>query len=313
MLTRIIEHEEAWHMPEKNSPSFVIFGYGGTMAKAVYDRLVQETNGYKLFAFDHQRVDVTSEGNVFPLLRYIRPDYVVNCASLGDVEICEMAKVAAFSTNAVGARTVAMACKEIGCKMIGFSTSHVFDGAFRGPYSESCHAKPLNVYGKSKFQSEKDIMCASSRNLVIRTGWVFSHRGVNWLTEAMRMASSNEDMFVVEKRIGSPTCASDVASAMVDLVKSDACGVVHVANEGACSWAEFYREIMAKTGTSKEVIPVNPKKHSFFSAPYPRNSILANKRYERISGKKMRPWMVAMDECLEAMKKDGADDGRTKK
>jgi dTDP-4-dehydrorhamnose reductase len=299
-------------MLEKNPPSFVIFGYGGTMARSVYDRLVQETNGYKLFAFDHQRVDVTVESHVFPLLRYIRPSYVINCASISDVEVCEMAKIGAFSTNSVGARNVAMACKDIGCKMISFSTSHVFDGTSRTPYGETSHAKPLNVYGKSKLQSEKDIMVASSKNLVIRTGWLFSHRGVNWLTSAINMATSGEEMYVVEKRVGSPTYTADVASAAVELIKADACGIVHVANEGSCSWAEFYRESLSRSGISKELVLVNPKKHSFFSAQYPRNSTLANRRYERITGKKMRPWMVALDECLDAMKKDGGPDGRTK-
>jgi len=299
-------------MPQKTPSSYVIFGYRGTMANAMYDRLVQETNGYRIFGFDHQRVDVSVEGNVFPLLRYIRPTHVINCASLSDVEVCEMTRVGAFSTNAVGARNVALACKEIGCKMIGFSTSQVFDGSSRNPYGENCQPKPLNVYGKSKLQSEKDIMCASSRNLVIRVGWLFSHRGTNWLTEAMRMASSNEDLCVVEKRVGNPTYAADVAEAIVGLLKADACGIVHLANEGRCSWAEFYREIMAKARMSNEIMPVKPKKYSFFSASYPRNSSLANRRYERICGKTMRPWMSALDECFKAMKKDGGGDGRTK-
>jgi len=300
-------------MPDKNPPSFVIFGYGGTLANAVYDRLVQETSGYKLFAFDHQRVDVTMEGHVLPLLRYIKPDYVINCASLSDVEVCEMARVGAFSINAVGARNVAMACKDIGCKMVGFSTSYVFDGKSRSSYSETCHPKPTNVYGKSKLQSEKDILASSSRNLVIRTGWLFSNHGTNWLTEAMRMASGNEEMCVVENRVGNPTYAVDVASAMVDLIKADSCGIVHVVNEGSCSWADLYRVIMSKLGSTKEVVLVNPKSNSFFSAPYPRNSTLANRRYERIAGKKMRPWMAAMDECFDVVKKDGESDGRTKR
>jgi len=299
-------------MQEKNPPSFVIFGYGGTMANAVYDRLIQETNGYKLFAFDHQRVDVTSESQLFPLLRYIRPNYVINCSSISDVEICEMARVASFSTNAVGARNVAMACKDIGCKMVSFSTSHVFDGASKNPYSENCLPKPLNVYGKSKFQSEKDVMCASSRNLIIRVGWLFSHRGTNWLTEAVRMAEANEEMLVLEKRVGSPTYAVDVASALVELIKADACGVVHLANDGSSSWTAFYREILSMARIDKEVIAVGPKKTTFFTAQYPCNSTLSNRRYERISGKKMRPWQEALANCFEAWKKDGRDNNRIK-
>lgn len=301
-------------MDEKRAPSFVIFGYGGTTALASFDRLSQETSGYKMFAFDRQRVDVCSESQVFSILRYIRPDFVVNAASLADVEVCEMAKVGAFSVNAVGSRVVASACKEIGAKMIGFSTSCVFDGASKSPYTENCQPKPLNVYGKSKLQAEKDILTASSHNLIIRTGWLFSHEATNWLTEAVSMMLSDEPLYVMDKRVGCPTYAMDLADAMVRLLQVDACGIVNVVNEGSCSWSEFYLEVLKAYGSSLEPIPSRTKKNSFFSAKYPKNQVLATKKYSRLTGHKMRNWREALKDCLNrADKEDAGGKGRSKK
>lgn len=285
----------------KKTPSYVIFGHGGTISNPIYDALPakSKTSGYKVFAFDHQRIDITDESHVYPILNYIKPKIVINCASYGCPESCESNKVKSFSVNSVGASICAEGCKRIGAQLVYISSSYVFDGTSKKPYSEHSKAKPVNIIGKSKLDAENKVMSASNKNLVIRTGWVFGNNGINFLTSMLSKASSGDVIDVISDCYGSPCYSVDLAKALVQLIDQDKSGIYNVCNTEKCSWADFAYAVAKYSKFDFKIKSWKFEEQKFIDFPMPKFTALSTHKYTKDTGKKMRSWKVALMECLK--------------
>lgn len=210
----------------------------------------------------HQDVDVTDGVGVLHALQTVKPDWVLNTAAFHRVDDCEANPHLALAVNASGALNVARACGLVNARALFFSTDYVFGADSRGrntPYDESDPPTPLNVYGISKAAGEQLVMRAVPHALVIRSAGLYglatSRKGWTFPELMLHLAQTQDVVRVVDDQALSPTFTADLAAAVRELVAEDAKGLVHVVNDGECSWHEFARATFDLTGTDVRLEP----------------------------------------------------------
>ncbi len=216
----------------------LVTGAGGQVGRAVTEAFCQET----VVGLARAELDVCQAATVEHFFREFRPDLVVNAAAYTRVDQAETERDAAWRANALGPAVLAKAAKLVdGCRLVHISTDYVFRGDARRPYGPEAKTDPICVYGKTKREGELAVLnTLGDRAVVLRTAWVYSARGRNFLTTMLRIMRSQEPVKVVGDQRGSPTVASSVARAIVAIAnRPTAKGVLHWTDEGVVSWYEF--------------------------------------------------------------------------
>ena len=237
--------------------------------------------GHEVLALPRSELDVTSPVAVTGALASARAEVVVNCAAWTDVDGAENAADAALAINGPGAGNVAQAAAEAGAWTIHISSDYVFDGDKRQPYLESDPVGPRSVYGSSKLAGERAVaQAAPGRHTVIRSSWLFGAGGPCFPATILRLAAERDELTVVEDQVGCPTFTGHLAQALVGLAAGPGhppIGILHVAGGGQCSWYEFAREIVARSG---EQCAVKPGLTADLARPAPRPafSVLGTER-----------------------------------
>lgn len=288
-------------MPKQNV--FAIFGVHGILGGAFFNKACEVAPDFRIYAFDHSRVDVSNPSHVRPLMEFIRPTVVVNCAGVSDPDMCEEAKAGAFSVNARGAEVVASACLSVGAKLVHFSSNQVFDGRRMTAYNERTMPAPVNSYGKSKWDGEIAIRKLSPKALIIRPGWIFHYEGDNMLADWLARAERGLRVVVRDECYGSPTYVPDLVNSTMDLIDSGASGVFHVANSDAATMQSFAKAALDLCGLKPNVQTTSDVLQAWFKAPMPKSTILSTRKYSTTCGKAMRPWSDALKQCLFVMKR----------
>lgn len=238
------------------------------------------------------------------------PDVVVNAAAYTDVERAESEPDLALLINATGPAAVAEACARIGAPFLTVSTDYVFDGRKPGPYAEDDAVNPIGAYGRSKAEGEALVRSAAPRHLILRTSWLFSPFGTNFVRTMMRLGGERPSLRIVADQHGCPTSAGDLAHTIVALcvaIRSDKphFGTYHAANSGATSWYEMAKAIfdgLAVHGerVPEQVVPIAAAEYPA-KAARPANSVLDCSRLESSFGIVMRPWRAALAECVNEL------------
>lgn len=225
-------------------------------------------------------------------------NYCINCAAYTAVDKAETEVKKAFDLNTTGAKNLAQACHEHGAILIHISTDFVFDGKKTVPYSETDEAKPVGVYGASKLQGELEIKRILKEHFIIRTSWLYSEHGNNFMKTILRLAETRNEISVVSDQIGTPTYAGDLAEVILKIInsKNKNFGLFHYSNEGVASWYDFAKAIIEETSTTTKLKPINtanyptPAKRPVYSVldkakikknlqttiPYWRDSLIKN-------------------------------------
>ena len=232
------------------------------------------------------------------LIQKVRPDWIINSAAYTDVDGCEKNPDLAFAVNSIGVENVARAAESNGARVFLVSTDYVFDGSSTRPYETTDPIAPLNVYGASKAAGEEALRKYSSAWCIGRTSWLFGLHGPSFPDKILRAAETRPELSVVDDQIGSPTYTRDLAGAIRDLVRKDARGIVHITNEGICSWFDFAREILVQAG--RAAIPIHPitTDQSARPARRPNYSVLSPASLHAY-GVQLRPWQVALRAFLQ--------------
>jgi dTDP-4-dehydrorhamnose reductase len=273
----------------------LVLGAGGMLGKDLVPIL--SVKG-QVWARDIDDFDITDPKRVQREVEALQPQVLVNAAAYTDVDGCESRKELAFAVNAEGARNVARACAAIGGRMIHLSTDYVFDGSSRIPYREESLPNPLNIYGSSKLQGERYIQEILENHLIIRTEWLYGRHGKNFVDTIVRHAGQQKELRVVDDQRGSPTFTKDLSFALERLIGIEVRGILHVTNSGSCTWFEFARQILREKGYDHvQVIPISSEELSR-PARRPASSVMDCQRYEKLTGRKMRPWKEAIKEYL---------------
>jgi dTDP-4-dehydrorhamnose reductase len=233
------------------------------------------------------------------------PQYLINCAAYTAVDKAETEKEQAFLVNAQATGILAKACFNNNCRFIHISTDYVFDGSATQPYKEDAATSPLGVYGASKLEGEKLALKNNSASIIIRTSWVYSSFGKNFVKTMLRLMSEKEQLNVVSDQVGSPTHAADLADAIMQIIRhlqtkdsSPATGgIYHYSNEGVISWYDFAVAIKELSGSACKVNPI-PTSQYPTPAKRPAYSVFDKTKITETFGISLQDWKSSLKECL---------------
>ena len=235
----------------------LVTGASGQLGNSI-KRTWPNFKGLKFVFTDVADLDITSSEEVNTFFESNALDYCINCAAYTLVDKAEEEVDKAYLINATAVKNLAEACQTTGAVLIHISTDFVFDGTKRSPYTEEDTPNPLSVYGKSKLKGEEYIKGICERYFILRTSWLYSEYGNNFVKTMLRLAETRKQISVVNDQIGSPTYAGDLAEFILKVISSEstAYGLYHYSNSGAISWYDFAVEIFNYFGKDLHVTPV---------------------------------------------------------
>lgn len=278
----------------------LVTGAGGQLGSEMRRLGSAASNDY-LFT-DAAELDITDAGAIRRTMAERRIDVVVNCAAYTDVERAEREEAAADRLNREAAGVLAAAVREADATLIHISTDYVFDGTSPEPYTEESPAAPQSVYGRTKLAGEEAIRASGCKHLILRTSWLYSEYGHNFLKTMLRLTAERERLNVVFDQTGTPTYAGDLALAIFSIVEKGLYagneGTYHFSDEGACSWYDFAVEIAAAVGHDK--CRIEPCRTTDYptAARRPAYSVLDKSKLKRTFGIEIPHWRESMRYCL---------------
>jgi len=256
-------------------------------------------SGTPTVAMDVEEVDITCEASVRRALDSCRPEVIINCAALTDVDGCETQANKAFEVNARGPANLARGALETGALLVHISTDYVFDGLGSRPYREDDPVSPLSVYGKSKAEGERLIReILPETHLIVRTQWLFGHNGKNFVKAIVEAARKRDVLSVVNDQHGCPTHTVDLAAALFDLCKLRGRGTFHVTNAGRATWYDFAVAILDLAGIDRVRVEPITTEELGRPAPRPKFAVLDNSKYTSLTGKPLQSWRQALKDYL---------------
>ena len=290
----------------------LVIGHGGQLAQALRAKcrspLVVHTLG-------RAQLDIANRTEIARAISSFLPDVIINTAAYTAVDQAESEEAVALAVNRDGAGNVALAAAEFGVPLVHISTDYVFSGDRDGPYLEGDAPCPANVYGRSKLAGEMAVAAAHGDHVIIRTAWLHSPFGRNFVKTMLRLAAERDVVSVVADQFGNPTSALDLAEALLEIAKSVVGpstaqwrGTFHAVNAGEASWADLAERVFSRSrllgGPSAAV-------HRIATAEFPtpalrpRNSRLNTDKLGETFGIRMRPWQEAVDESVSLILRDG--------
>ncbi len=287
----------------------LVAGRSGQLARCLVESAARR--GTNLVAIGRPQLDLEHAGSVEQLARAIEPSAMVNAAAYTAVDRAESQPERAFAVNRDGAGQLAAQAQKMGVPLIHISTDYVFDGRKSSSYDETDAAAPLGVYGRSKLEGEGAVRTACPAAVVLRTSWVYSPYGRNFVTTMLRLAETQDQVRVVDDQWGAPTAASDLADAILDIlgqVDGDGfgsrAGLYHLAGQGEATWHVLASAIFAGWARRGRRVPkLVAIKSAEYSAPAPRpaNSRLDCAKIEGEFGIRLPPWRRSLDACLDRL------------
>ncbi|MCQ2441125.1 MAG: dTDP-4-dehydrorhamnose reductase [Clostridia bacterium] len=257
--------------------------------------------GADVLPVDIDTLDITDFNAVKEFVNDNKPDIIINCAAMTNVDGCESNYETAYKVNAVGVRNLAVSAKQIGAKFIHVSTDYVFAGNGKKPYVEWDIINPQSVYGASKALGEKYALSFCDKTFIVRTAWLYGYIGKNFVKTVRRVIKANGGISVVNDQRGNPTNASDLAHHLLKIAVTEEYGIYHCTGKGECSWYDFAAKIAEYSGFAGAVTPCTTEEYNTkFNVPTkrPMYSSLRNLALECSVGDEMRDWQEALKEYI---------------
>jgi dTDP-4-dehydrorhamnose reductase len=278
----------------------LVTGASGQLGQAIQFIATNHLNINFVFC-NSSDLDITNKENCTTIFHTIKPDYCINTAAYTAVDKAESEPDKAHLINVVGAKNIAETCKEFDTNLIHISTDFVFDGTKNSPYNEMDLPNPKGVYGQTKLAGEKAIQNVFSNYFIIRTSWVYSQFGNNFMKTMLRLASERDTISVVDDQIGTPTNAVDLAEVIVQIILNNSqqsCpenyGIYNFSNEGQCSWYEFAKKIFETNEIKVNLFPI-PSTAFPTPAVRPKYSVLDKIKIKTTFGIEIKPWEQALE------------------
>ena len=250
---------------------------------------------------DVAELDITHPEKVAAFLSENQPAFLINCAAYTAVDKAETDEETARLINAVAVSILAEQSAKINCRMVHISTDYVFDGKASHPYAEEAPVKPQSAYGRTKLEGEQLCLKNNPQSIIIRTSWLYSAFGNNFVKTMLRLGSERGELRIVADQVGCPTNAADLARAILTIISSVVAGqkpfeagIYHYSNEGATSWYDFTVAILEKAGLSCSVVPITTAEYPL-PAPRPAYSVMDKSKIKRIFGIEIPHWEESLN------------------
>jgi dTDP-4-dehydrorhamnose reductase len=281
--------------------NIIVTGANGQLGKEL--RLASKN--YPQFGFvflSREELPVENEHDVHDFFSVHKPSFCINCAAYTAVDKAESEKENAFLINASATGILAAACHRVKAKFIHISTDYVFDGTSSVPLKETDITSPINVYGASKLEGEKNAFMRCRNTIVIRTSWVYSEFGNNFVKTMKRLMNERESINVINDQTGSPTYAADLAVAILEIVNTNEFfpGVYNYSNDGEITWFDF--AVAIKELLSSRCV-VNPIPTSQYPTPAkrPHYSLLDKSKIKEVFGLHIPGWKESLTRCINKL------------
>ena len=286
--------------------NILITGARGQLGSSLRQLGSVSPNNY--LATDVAELDITDAGAVLQTVKEQRIDVIVNCAAYTNVERAEEDEARADLLNHKAAAYLAAAAKETGATLIHVSTDYVFDGTGHRPYTEAMATSPLGAYGRTKLAGEEAVKASGCRYLILRTAWLYSEYGNNFLKTMLRLTEEKEELKVVFDQAGTPTYAGDLAGAIYTILeerKYDGCeGTYHYSDEGVCSWYDFAKVIAEYAGHRRcDIQPCHSEEFPS-KVKRPSYSVLDKTKFKETFGIAIPYWTDSLRKCIANIAKE---------
>lgn len=283
--------------------NILITGSNGQLGSEI--RVLSEKYpAYTYFFTDVKELDICEENTVIDYVKANNINIIVNCAAFTAVDKAEESdnRILCDKLNRLAPKYIARAAEIAGAALIHISTDYVFDGKTYIPYTEDDKTHPTSVYGASKLAGEINVLDTCKRSVIIRTAWLYSAFGNNFVKTMMRLGKEKKEIGVVFDQIGTPTYAHDLACAIFSIIeKGIITGIYHFSNEGACSWYDFAKAIHKMAGIAQcHVKPLHTEEYPTL-ATRPHYSILDKTKIKSTYGIEIPQWEDSLANCIKRL------------
>jgi dTDP-4-dehydrorhamnose reductase len=263
-------------------------------------------NSYPNFSFvfvDKEDLDIGDNAAVQAFFEAQNFDYSINCAAYTAVDKAESDTETAYLVNALGPKNLAVACQKHQTRLVQISTDYVYHNNQNTPFKETDSTSPQSVYGRTKLEGENLVLTNNPATLIIRTSWVYSSFGNNFVKTMLRLGKERAQLSIIFDQIGSPTYARDLAKAILDIIQqnpSEFTGIYHYSNEGVCSWFDFAQAIFELEGIDCQTKPIETKDYPT-PAKRPHFSLLNKNKIKATFALEIPYWRDSLKACLELL------------
>lgn len=288
--------------------TILVIGEQGQLAQSLLR--AARRKGLPLTAMGRPKLDLRDRASIDRAVDEVKPSIIINAAAYTAVDKAESEPDAAFAINADAVGSLGETCARRGIGIIHISTDYVFDGSKGAPYLETDTAAPLGVYGRSKFAGEEQLRTATDRHVIVRTAWLYSPYGNNFLKTMLRLGAERQELSIVNDQYGNPTYAPHFADALLELSSRaqgsgfEGWGTYHLAGSGEATWYEFAREIFSRASSMGIAVPrLLPMSRTDYPAPAPRpaDSRLDCSQMLQWFDLALPRWQIGTRECLERL------------
>ncbi|GDX39540.1 NAD(P)-dependent oxidoreductase [Methylocystaceae bacterium] len=290
-----------------------VTGLTGQVVSAIIARAPRDI---EIIALGRPQLELSRRDAVLASLRHARCAAIINAAAYTQVDRAENESELAMRVNGDGAGNVAQAAAELGVPLLHLSTDYVFCGSLDRPYQEEDETNPTSVYGCSKLAGEQQIRATYGRHVILRTAWVYSAYGANFVKTMLRLGADRDEVSVVSDQLGNPTSALDIADALIKITKRLAqnpseilYGTFHMSGQGEASWADMAQVIFdTLEAQGRKAVKVRRIKTQDYPTPAkrPENSRLDNAKLKNVYGVTLPHWRSSLIQCVEQLIKENA-------
>ncbi|WP_428329112.1 dTDP-4-dehydrorhamnose reductase [Mucilaginibacter sp.] len=282
--------------------NIVVFGASGQLGQCL-KKVADEKGITTIFFLAKSEANILDPDALKNTFAKYKPAYAINCAAYTAVDKAEDEVDLARKINKTGAENLAIACKENNAVLIQISTDFIFKGDSPHPLVEDDVAEPINVYGLTKLEGERDIIRILDRHFIIRTSWLYSEYANNFVKTMLKLGAERDLLKIIADQVGSPTYAIDLAGCVLDIIASGSTkyGTYHYSNEGVTSWYDFAKGIFDLSGTEVKVLPIRTAEYPT-KATRPAFSVMDKAKIKNTFGIEIPYWRDSLAVCIQRLK-----------